>query len=78
MIRTITEKAWAMMIDSKAPIQFWGEAVNTAVYLHLGSTNEGLKRSGHDGYQPLYKTPYNMQHRYGQPTHNAKGNNISY
>jgi hypothetical protein len=34
MIRTITEKARAMMIDSQTPVQFWGEAVNTAVYLH--------------------------------------------
>ena len=41
MIRTITEKARAMMIDSQAPIQFWGEAVNTAVYLHQRSPNEG-------------------------------------
>jgi len=44
MIRTITEKARLMMIDSQAPIQFWGEAVNAAVYLHHGSPNEGLKR----------------------------------
>jgi hypothetical protein len=31
MIRTTTEKARAMMIDSQASIQFWGEAVKTAV-----------------------------------------------
>jgi hypothetical protein len=31
MIRQITEKAWAMIIDSQAPIQFWGESVNTTV-----------------------------------------------
>jgi len=52
MIRTITEKAWAMIIDSQAPVQFWGVAVNTAVYLHQRSPNEGLKRkNGRDGYQ---------------------------
>jgi len=34
MIHSITEKAWAMMINSQAPIQFWGETVNTAVNLH--------------------------------------------
>jgi len=33
MIHTITEKSRAMMIDSQAPIQFWGEEINTAVYL---------------------------------------------
>jgi len=34
MICTITAKAQVMIIDSQAPIQFWGEAVNTADYLH--------------------------------------------
>jgi hypothetical protein len=44
MICTITKKARAMMIDCQAPIQFWGEAVNTAVYLHQRSPNEGLTK----------------------------------
>jgi hypothetical protein len=57
MIRTITEKPLAMMIDSQAPIQFWGKAVNTAVYLHQRSPNEGLKRSDRDCYQAQYETP---------------------
>jgi len=79
MIRTITEKAPAMMIDSQAPIQFWGEAVNTAVYLHQRSLNEGLKRRNvRDGYQAPYETPYEMLHGFGQPTHDADGNEISY
>jgi len=79
MIRTITEKARAMMIDSQAPIQFWGEAVNTAVYLHQRSPNEGLKRKNdHDGYQAPYETPYEMLHGFGKPTHDADGNEISY
>jgi hypothetical protein len=40
-----------MMIDSQAPIQFWGEAVNPAVYLHQSSPNEDLKSNDHDGYK---------------------------
>jgi hypothetical protein len=57
IIRTITEKARAKMIDSQAPIQFWGEAVNNAVYLHQRSPNEGLtKRDDRDGYKAQYKT----------------------
>jgi len=78
MIRTITEKARGMMIDSQAPVQFWGEAINTAVYLHQRSPNEGLKRYDRDGYQAPYETPYEMLHRFGKPTHDADGNEISY
>jgi len=58
MIRTITETARVMMIDSQAPIQFWGEAANTAVYLHQRSPNEGLKRNDREGYQAPYKMPH--------------------
>jgi hypothetical protein len=43
IIRTIIEKARAMIIHSQAPIHFWGEAVNTAVYLHPRSPKEGQK-----------------------------------
>jgi len=79
MIRTITEMARAMMIDSQAPVHFWGEAVNTAVYLHQRSPDEGLKRKNdHDGYQAPCETPYKMLHGVGKPTHNADGNEISY
>ena len=78
MIRTITEMARAMMIDSHAPIEFWGEAVNTAVYLHQRSPNEGLKRNDRDGYQALYETPYEMLHRFGKPMPDADGNEILY
>jgi hypothetical protein len=42
IIHTITEKARTMIIDTHVPVQFWGEAVNTAVYLHQRSPNEGL------------------------------------
>jgi len=78
MIRTITEKARTMMIDCQAPIQFWGEAVNTAVYLHQRSPNEGLTRRDGNGFQAPYNMPYDMLHGFGQPTHDDKGNNISY
>jgi len=78
MIRTITEKAWAMIIDFQAPIQFWGEAVNTTVYLHQRSPNKGLKRNDLDGYKAPYETLYKMLHRFRKPTHNADGNKISY
>jgi hypothetical protein len=67
-----------MMTDSQAPIQFWGEAVNTAVYLHQRSQNEGLKRDDHDGYQAPYEMPYEMLHGSGNSTHNADGKEISY
>jgi hypothetical protein len=79
MIRTITEKARAMIIDSQAPVQFWGEAVNTAVYLHQRSPNEGLKRNhNRDGYQAPYKTPYKMMHGFGKPRQDADGSEILY
>jgi len=67
-----------MMIDSQAPIQFWGEAVNTTVYLHQGSPNEGLKRNDRDRCQAPYERPYEMLHGFGNPTHDADSNEISY
>ena len=73
MIRTITEQPQAMMIDSQVPIQFWGEAVNTAVYLHQRSLNEGLKKKDdNDGYQAPYETPYEMLHGFGKSTHSVQ------
>ena len=79
MIRTITEKAPAMIIDSQAPIEFWGEAVNTAVYLHQRSPNKGLtKRDDRDGYQAPYETPYEMLQAFGKPSHDNNGKVISY
>jgi hypothetical protein len=33
-----------MMIDSEAPLIFWREAVNTAVYLHQQTPNKGLTK----------------------------------
>jgi hypothetical protein len=78
MIQTITEKVQAMMVDSQAAIQFWGEAVNTTVYLHQRSPNEGLNRNDHSGYKAPYKMPYEMLQGFGKPTHDAEGNEILY
>jgi len=71
-------KDLAMMFDSHATIQFWGEAVNAAVYLHQRLQIEGRKRSDCNGYQAPYEIPYEMLHGFGKPRHNVKGNNISY
>jgi len=79
IIRTIPEKARAMMNDSQAPNQFWGEAVNTSVYLHQRSPDKSLKRQNDgDAHQAPYETPYTMLHGFGNPTPNADGNKISY
>jgi len=79
MIRTITEKARAMMIASQAPVRFWGEAVNTAVYLHQRSPMEVMKtQNNSDAYQAPCKMQYEMLHQFGTPTHIADGNEISY
>ena len=71
MIQTITEKARAMMLDSQAPIGFWGEAVNTAVYLHQRTPNEGLRRE-----KRQYLTPYEMLHAHGKPISDSDANEI--
>jgi len=78
MIRTIIEKAWAMLIDSEAPNQFWGKAVNTAFYLHQRSPTKGLKLNDRDGYKALYETTYEMLHGFGKLTHDADGKEILY
>ena len=31
--QTLVEMAWSMLIDSKLPKKFWGEAISTAIYL---------------------------------------------
>jgi len=68
-----------MMINSLVPLGYWGEAVNTAVFLHKGSTNEDLTtRADHDGSQISYRTPYDMLHTFGKPSHDKDGNKMSY
>jgi hypothetical protein len=68
MIRTITEKARAMILDSQAPLKFWGEAVNPAVYLDYCMLNNGLtERDYCNGVKAPYDMPYTMLHSYGKP-----------
>ena len=63
MILPITERARTMILDAEAPLEFWGEAVNTAVYLYQRIPNEGLtSRDNHDGHKSPYDTPYEMPH----------------
>jgi len=79
MIQTMTEKAQSMMIDSQAPLLFWGEAVNTAVYLHQRTPNEGLMtRDDRDGYQAPYPTSYEMLQAFSKPSQDNDGNEIWY
>jgi len=79
MIQTSAEKARSMMIDSQAPVVFWGEAVNPAVYIHQRTPNECLtERDERAGYKAPYSTPYEMLHAFGKPSHNNDGNEISY
>jgi hypothetical protein len=84
MICTITEKARAIILDSQAPLEFWGEAINTAVYLHQHLSNKGFtNRDNLDGYKAPYQTPYEMLHSYCQPVydklpHNPSPGKISY
>jgi hypothetical protein len=68
MIETFTEKARALMIETQAPIQFWGEAVNMACYLHQRTLSAAL--SGN--------TPYKVINRCGKPIHDENGNPIEY
>jgi hypothetical protein len=56
-----------MILDSQAPLEFWGEAITTAVYLHQHLPNKGLsKRDDHNGYKAPYETLYKMLHSYDQ------------
>ena len=43
MIRTITTKARALLLDARLPAEFWAEAIQTAVYLHAGSLSQSNK-----------------------------------
>jgi len=68
MIETITEKARALMIESQAPIQFWGKAVNTASYLRQRTPSAALNG----------KTPYEVRNRYGKPEKDENGKPIDF
>jgi len=65
-----------MILDSQARLEFWGEAINTAVYLHQCLPNEGLtKRDDRDRYKAPYETPYEMLHSYGKPEYDKPPDN---
>ena len=57
MIRTINEKAKAMILGSQAPIEHWAWAVHTAVYIRRRTPSKSLRRE-----QRQYITPYGMPH----------------
>jgi hypothetical protein len=66
-----------MVIDFEVPVQFWGEALITAVNIHQRSQNEGLKsKNERDGFQAPYETPYEILHGFHKPTQNADNNKI--
>jgi hypothetical protein len=57
-----------MVLDSQAPHKFWGEAMNTAVYLHQRMPKECLTmRDDREGYKAPYESPYKMLNSYGMP-----------
>jgi len=72
MICTITENARVLMINSLIPILFWGEAVNTTVYLHQRSPNKGLKSNDNNSYKALYEMPYKMLYGFGKTKHHRE------
>ena len=79
IIGVIAEKARVMVIDAQVPVGFWGEAVNTANYLHKMILDNGLiKRDDRDGYKAPCDTPHGMLLAYGKPKRDAEGKDISY
>jgi hypothetical protein len=68
-----------MMTDSQAAHVFWGEAANTAVYLHQQTPIKGLtKTDDRDGYRAHFPTPYEILQAFGKPSDDNEGNGISY
>jgi len=58
MIQTITKNARFGLTISLAPLAFWREAVNAAVYLYKPISNEGLTKGDDcDSYQVPYAAP---------------------
>lgn len=64
MIRTLTTKARAMMLDARMEEVFWAEAVNTAAYLHARSPSASVGG----------RTPYEMLNGQGNlaPIHHLR------
>jgi len=79
MILTIIQTAHVMMIDCQAPVWFWGEAFNTAVYPHQRLLNECLERiNDHDRYQARISTSNEILRGVGKPMHNTAAFEILY
>ena len=72
------------MTDSQVPIEHWGWAVHTAVYLHRRTPNESLCLNQQTPNESLHlekrqhTTPYEMLYNYGKPTHTTDKILISY
>jgi len=60
MIRTIVTKARALLIDSLMVDEFWAEAINTAVYLHMRTPSQAL--AGITPYEKLHKKKPELGH----------------
>lgn len=63
--RTLVEKARAMLIDAKAPMHLWAEAVNTANYLANRSVNSAIENKTPFEKWVLRKPCLNHLHPFG-------------
>ncbi|CCX07928.1 Similar to Retrovirus-related Pol polyprotein from transposon TNT 1-94; acc. no. P10978 [Pyronema omphalodes CBS 100304] len=68
LIGVIVQRARAMLIDAQAPVEFWAEAVNTAVYIHQRIPSKALSsKPDSDGLTESPSiTPYDMLHMWGK------------
>ena len=60
MIRTITTKAGALLLDARLPAEFWAEAIQTAVYLHARSPSQSNK--GKTPFEMIYHEKPELHH----------------
>jgi len=52
-ISVLMRKARSLLLDSRAPTEFWAEAISTATYLHAKTPNRAI--DGKTPYEPLHK-----------------------
>jgi len=60
IIRTITNKARVLLLDSRLPAEFWAEAVQTATYLHARSPSQS--NTGRTQFEMIYKEKPELHH----------------
>ena len=60
MIRTITTKARALLLDARLPAVFWAEAVQTVAYLHARSPSPSNK--GKTPFEMIYNEKPELHH----------------